>query len=254
MIRQARQACPELRPLQLLLAERSGEIALELPLAIERGAAARETISSLDEGFLRLVLSSLRLPVAAGGLLASLLGLADRRAESGGVCSGRGFGKVVELGQQGRRRRSQVAALGVEGGAFLVQRGDLSGQSGVLGPSLENGAPTRLEVAARRFARALSNALCLPSRIRGEFRCRQCALRVQQALPGRCALSPQLKQAGALLETCRGGATGVGPAHEAVPAPQAAIGTYQPLALAQLPLQPIGRFGIDHTHLGQPTS
>ena len=39
-----------------------------------------------------------------------------------------------------------------------------------------------------------------------------------------------------------------------VPAPQSAIGADQPLALAQLPLQPIRSFGIHHSHLTEPTA
>ena len=84
---------------------------LQLPLAIERGAAARQAIPCLDQRVLRLVMSRLCLAIVAGGLLALRLGLPHGRVQSGEVLLGRGAGEVVELGQQGRRRRGPARSV-----------------------------------------------------------------------------------------------------------------------------------------------
>jgi hypothetical protein len=47
--------------------------------------------------------------------------------------------------------------FGLKGGVLLGKSTDLGRQSGIVGTSLKERAPKRLEVAARRFARALCN-------------------------------------------------------------------------------------------------
>ena len=173
-------------------------IALQLPLAIERGAAARQAIPCLGQRVLRLVMSRLCLAIAAGGLLALRLGFAHRRVQPGEVLLGRGAGEVVELRQQGCRRPVQLVLFGLDGGALLGKRTDLGGQA-ASSARASSRPPTRLEVAARRFARALCRTEGFPDRLRGQLRRRQPALGLDQAILGRCTLSPQLEQAGALL-------------------------------------------------------
>jgi hypothetical protein len=234
LVSQARAPRLELRPLQLLLARIRGKLPLGFPPTFEFDAGVRQAISGCDQRALCLIMGMFGLPITSDTLFTPRLGLANGIAQPGQVAGRFGFVEVVDLGEQGCSRALQLAMLGLDRVTLLSKGGHLGRQGGILSPGFEGNLPGSLELAARRRTDGLRVALRLPSRIDRKDRRREIALRLAQPAVRRCRFPVQLHQPGALLEPRCRAAPRVGSAHEAVPAPQAAIRTDQSLTLAQL--------------------
>ena len=252
LVRQARPPRLELDPLQLLFARPCGQLPLGFPPTLQLSACLRQAFSGCESA---RAVPRHGLP----SLLAPVRRFRSRRASAWRTASrkpaGSPAGSTLAMSSswavQGGGRAPQLAPLGLDCGALLSKGGQLCRQGGLISPRLEGGLSGSLERAPRRRADSLRLALRLPCGIRRVGRRGEVALAIEQPALRRRCVPLQLDEPGALLQPRSGAAARVWPPDEAVPAPQAAIQTDQPLPLAQLTEQPVRVGGLDHAHLSE---